>query len=284
MLMEPMILSGLLIDCQLRHWKLICSQMQKFPSAHIDQSQDIIKEIIDKHIPFTDSPPHAKGHMWAVEYLQRVKVQLQNMTFRSRDDICAQLMKAMHQAVTSLSELVAAAAEVAILTFVSLRERTWSLYCGEGEIDLAIEYCEIQHSISKIVILPTLELQQGLYSLFGSVLQEIASARTISTSLRSSKRIFPKGGIMHQYGIIATQQCVLRPDLELAREQRRKVNAAELHRVPAVPDPFLMLALQDNIRKRQLELELLMHEYSSIEKRRVKDYSASEVLSCDQGQ
>ena len=81
----PMMMRGLLIDCQSRHWKLICSQMQKFPRAHIDPSEDIIKKIMDKHILFTDIPPHDKGQMWAVEYLQRIKAQLQNMAFRSRD-------------------------------------------------------------------------------------------------------------------------------------------------------------------------------------------------------
>ena len=82
--------------------------MQKFPRAHIDPSQDIMKKIIDKHILFTDIPPHDKGPMWAVEYLQRIKAQLQNMAFGSRDYICARLRKAMHQPVTMLSELVTA--------------------------------------------------------------------------------------------------------------------------------------------------------------------------------
>ena len=113
-----MMMSSLLVDCQSRHWKLICSQMQKFPRAHIDPSQDIIKKIIDKHILFTDIPPHDKGQMWAVEYLQRIKAQLQNMAFGSRGNICARLRKTMHQPVTMLSELVTAG--VAILTFVSL--------------------------------------------------------------------------------------------------------------------------------------------------------------------
>ena len=93
--------------------------MQKFPRAHIDPSQDIIKKIIDKHILFTDIP-HDKGQMWAVEYLQRIKAQLQNMAFGSRGNICARLRKAMHKPVTMLLELVTAG--VAILTFVSLSE------------------------------------------------------------------------------------------------------------------------------------------------------------------
>ena len=111
----PMMMSGLLVDCQSRHWKLICSQMQKFPRAHIDPSQDVIKKIIDKHILFTDKPPHDKGQMWVVKYLQRIKAQLQNMAFGSRDDICARLRTAMHQLVTMLSELVTAGVAIQYL-------------------------------------------------------------------------------------------------------------------------------------------------------------------------
>ena len=146
--------------------------MQKFPRAHIDPSQDIIKKIIDKHILFTAILPHDKGQMWAVEYLQRIKAQLQNMALGSRGNICARLRKTLHQPVTMLSEL--ATAGVAILTFVSLRERAWSLCYGEGETDLAIGYCEIQSSLSKTVKFPSFELQQGPFRLFSSAQQEIA--------------------------------------------------------------------------------------------------------------
>ena len=112
-----------------------------FPEALrvIDPSQDIIMKVMDKHILGTDIPPHKKGQMWAVERLQRIKVQLQNQIFRSRNIICATLKKAITTPVTRLSELVTA--EIAILTLVSLRERAWSLYCGEGETDLVIENC-----------------------------------------------------------------------------------------------------------------------------------------------
>ena len=48
-----MMMSGLPVDNQSRHWKLICSQAQQFPKADIYPSQDIIKEIIDEHILFT---------------------------------------------------------------------------------------------------------------------------------------------------------------------------------------------------------------------------------------
>ena len=210
---------GLLVDCQSRHWKLICSQMQKFPRAHIDPSQDIIKKIIDKHILFTDIPPHDKGQMWAVEYLQRIKAQLQNMAFGSRGNICSRLRKTMHQPVTMLSELVTAG--VAILTFVSLRERAWSLCYGEGETDLAIGYCEIQSSLSKTVKFPSFELQQGLFSLFSSAQQEIAYGRPIDsiTLLRMARRVFSEGGLMYRYDMLATPQGTLRPDLAPARKQ-----------------------------------------------------------------
>ena len=47
------------------------------------------------------------------------------------------MVEASHgSAVTSLSELEAA--DVAILTFVSLRERAWSLNCGERETDQSV--------------------------------------------------------------------------------------------------------------------------------------------------
>ena len=41
----------------------------------------MIKEVIDKHILYTDIPPHEKGQMWVVAYLQRIKVLLQNNIF-----------------------------------------------------------------------------------------------------------------------------------------------------------------------------------------------------------
>ena len=75
--------------------------------------------------------------MWAVEYLQRIKVRLQNQIFESRDIIRAMLRQVMNRPVTRLSELVTA--EMAILTMVSLRERAWRLYYGEEETDLVIE-------------------------------------------------------------------------------------------------------------------------------------------------
>ena len=70
----------------------------------------------------------------------------------------------MHQPVTMLLELETAG--VAILTFVSLRERAWILcYAshGEGETDLAIGYCEIQSSLSKTVKFQSFELQKGQF-------------------------------------------------------------------------------------------------------------------------
>ncbi len=69
-------ISCLLIDPLSRHGKLVCEQMQEFPLALIDPSQDIIKEIIDRHLLFSDIPPHPKGLMWVVEIYQRIKVQL----------------------------------------------------------------------------------------------------------------------------------------------------------------------------------------------------------------
>ena len=77
---------------------------------------------------------------------------------------------------------------------VSLRERAWSLYCGEGETDLVIEYCEHQLAVDKTVVFPSFELKQALQSTFGSVLQEIASGRLIDfiTLFKMVRRKFPE--------------------------------------------------------------------------------------------
>ena len=98
-----MMMSGLPVDNQSRHWTLICSQAPEFPRAYIYPSQDIIKEIIEKQILYTDIPPHDKGQMWAVEYFQRIKVLLQNQISKSRDDICAMLRRAMIMPATRLT-------------------------------------------------------------------------------------------------------------------------------------------------------------------------------------
>ena len=83
---------------------------------------------------------------------------------------------------------------------------------------------------------------------------------------------------MYQYDIIATADGTLRPDLELLKKQHKEVNAAEQQRAAAIPDPFLKMALQNDIRKRQHELELLVHEHSSMEEHTSKDYCAAKVL------
>ncbi len=58
----------------------------------------------------------------------------------------------------------------------------------------------------------------------------------------------------------------IRPDLARARMQRREVNIEEVHRASAIPDPFLVMALHDDIRKRKLELELMEYELASMER------------------
>ena len=66
---------------------------------------------------------------------------------------------------------------------------------------------------------------------------------------------------MYRYDMFAIPQGTLRPDLALARKQRCEMNAAELNRAAAVPDPYLISALQDDIRKRKLELASELMEY-----------------------
>ena len=70
---------------------------------------------------------------------------------------------------------------------------------------------------------------------------------------------------MYRYDMLATPQGTLRPDLALARKQRCEMNAAELNRAAAVPDPYLLSALQDDIRKHKLDLELMEYELASME-------------------
>ena len=57
---------------------------------------------------------------------------------------------------------------------------------------------------------------------------------------------------MYRYDMFATHQGTLLPDLALARKQRCEMYAAELNRADAVPDPYLISALEDDIRKRKL--------------------------------
>ena len=70
---------------------------------------------------------------------------------------------------------------------------------------------------------------------------------------------------MYRYDMLATPQDSLRSDLALAHKQRCEMNAAELNRAAAVPDPYLSLVLQDDIRKHKLELELMEYELASME-------------------
>ena len=100
----------------------------------------------------------------------------------------------MNRPVTRLSELVTA--EMVMITMVSLRLREWSLYYGEGEIDLVIKFCETKLNIGETVVFPSFELKQGLYSMSSSVLLEIASGRQIDfiKLFKTARRIFPEGG------------------------------------------------------------------------------------------
>ena len=98
---------------------------------------------------------------------------------------------------------------------------------------------------------------------------------------KTARRVFPEGGIRYQYDIIATVDRTLSPDLELLKKQRKEVNAAELHRTAAIPNPFLKMAHHDDIRKRQYELELLMHTYKSMEEHTSKDYCAAKVFQSE---
>ena len=71
---------------------------------------------------------------------------------------------------------------------------------------------------------------------------------------------------MYLYDKFATPQGTLRPDFALAHKQWCEMNAAELNRAVAVPDPYLISALQNDIRKHKLDLELMEYELASMER------------------
>ncbi len=134
----------------------------------------------------------------------------------------------MNQAVTTLSELVAA--EVSILTMVSLRARAWDLPYDEGETDLVIEYYGIQRGLNKAVKFTSFGLLQGLFSLLCYILQEIACGLPFDflTLFGMARSIFPDRCTMYRYNMFSTPKGTLRPDLELVRKRRLEVKAAEL--------------------------------------------------------
>ncbi len=49
----------------------------------------------------------------------------------------------------------------------------------------------------------------------------------------------------------------------------REVFVCELHKVAGPPDPYLMLSLQDEVRKRKFELALMKSELASMEDRSI---------------
>ena len=62
------------------------------------------------------------------------------------------------------------------------------------------------------------------------------------------------------------------------RLRRREISVGELHKVAGPPDPYLMLSLQDEIRKRKSELVLMESELASMEDRSTYPKDAAHFL------
>ena len=62
------------------------------------------------------------------------------------------------------------------------------------------------------------------------------------------------------------------------RLRRREVSVSELHKVAGPPDPYLMLSLQDEVRKRKFELVLMESELASMEARSISPRYAANIL------
>jgi hypothetical protein len=104
-----MLMNGVLIDVYSQKWKAHVSDLLGFPSLLIEQAQQTIKDTVDAVIHENNPPPSGRGVFWGVvEYFQRIKVLLQNMTFQNRDNIRVCLAQGMQKVVFGPSEFQAA--------------------------------------------------------------------------------------------------------------------------------------------------------------------------------
>jgi hypothetical protein len=264
-----MFMCGVLIDAHSQRWKAYLRDLLAFPQQLIELAQQTIKDTVDAIIQENNPPPSAKRAFWGVEYFQRIKVLLQNMMFLNRDNIREWLTTAMQKVISGPADFQAA--KVAILTLVSMNERARSLAYGEGERDLLIEYCEVQLDEIKRATFPSSELKFRLNSPFFDIHREVSRYHRIIgfTSLFNMlESVFAVGlDVQLRYDIPADQHGQLRWDLADDRLRRREISVGELHEAAGPPDPYLMLSLQDEIRKRKSELVLMESELASMEDR-----------------
>jgi hypothetical protein len=86
-----------------------------------------------------------------------------------------------------------------------------------------------------------------------------------------------------RYDTLADQHGQLRWDLAEDRLCHSEVSVGELHKVACPPDPYLMLSLQDEVRKRKFELVLMESELASMKDRSISPrYAANLNILQDQ--
>jgi hypothetical protein len=174
------------------------------------------------------------------------------------------------------------AAKVAILTLISMNERAWSHAHGEDERDLMIEYCKVQLDVIKGSTLPSSELKFQLHSLFFDIHCEVTRYHCIidfPAIFNMLESVFTiELDVQLRYDILADQHGQLRWDLAEDRLCRSEFSVSELQKVVCPPDPYLMLSLQDEVRKRKFELALMESELASMEDRSISPRYAANIL------
>jgi hypothetical protein len=82
-----MFMNGVLIDVYSQKWRAYISDLLGFPPPLIEQPQQIIKDTINAVVHENNTPQSRRGSFWGVEYVQQIKVLLQNMIFQNRENI-----------------------------------------------------------------------------------------------------------------------------------------------------------------------------------------------------
>jgi hypothetical protein len=122
----------------------------------------------------------------------------------------------------------------------------------------------VQLDVIKGSTLPSCELKFRLHSLFFDIHCEVTRYHRIidfTAMFNMLESIFAiELDVQLRYDILADQRGQLRCDLAEDRLRRLEVSVGELRKVAGPPDPYLMLSLEDEVRKRKFELVLMESE------------------------